>query len=63
MTRFVAGLVGLVHGLGLPVIAEGVEQQDEADVLDELGGGLPAGVPAQPPGARRGPAGLLGLLL
>jgi EAL domain-containing protein (putative c-di-GMP-specific phosphodiesterase class I) len=24
-------------GLGLPVIAEGVEQQDEADVLDELG--------------------------
>jgi EAL domain-containing protein (putative c-di-GMP-specific phosphodiesterase class I) len=26
-----------VHGLGLPVIAEGVEQQAEADRLDELG--------------------------
>jgi EAL domain-containing protein (putative c-di-GMP-specific phosphodiesterase class I) len=36
MARFVAGLVELVHGLGLPVIAEGVEQQHEADVLDEL---------------------------
>ena len=37
MARFVGGLVGLVHGLGLPVIAEGVEQQAEADLLDELG--------------------------
>jgi EAL domain-containing protein (putative c-di-GMP-specific phosphodiesterase class I) len=37
MARFVGGLVGLVHGLGLPVIAEGVEQQSEADLLDELG--------------------------
>ena len=37
MARFVGGLVGLVHGLGLPVIAEGVEQQVEADRLDELG--------------------------
>jgi diguanylate cyclase (GGDEF)-like protein len=37
MARFVGGLVGLVHGLGLPVIAEGVELQDEADRLDELG--------------------------
>ena len=37
MARFVGGLVGLVHGLGLPVIAEGVEQQGEADLLDELG--------------------------
>ena len=37
MSRFVGGLVGLVHGLGLPVVAEGVEQQEEADVLDELG--------------------------
>ena len=30
-------LVGLVHGLDLPVIAEGVEQPQEADRLDELG--------------------------
>ena len=37
MARFVGGLVGLVHGLGLPVIAEGVEQQAEADLLDGLG--------------------------
>ena len=37
MARFVGGLVGLVHGLGLPVIAEGVELQAEADLLDELG--------------------------
>jgi EAL domain-containing protein (putative c-di-GMP-specific phosphodiesterase class I) len=32
-----AGSSGWCTGLGLPVIAEGVEQQDEADVLDELG--------------------------
>jgi EAL domain-containing protein (putative c-di-GMP-specific phosphodiesterase class I) len=37
MARFVGGLVGLVHGLDLPVVAEGVEQQAEADRLDELG--------------------------
>jgi EAL domain-containing protein (putative c-di-GMP-specific phosphodiesterase class I) len=37
MASFVSGLVGLVHGLGLPVVAEGVEQQSEADRLDELG--------------------------
>jgi diguanylate cyclase len=37
MARFVGGLVGLVHGLGLPVVAEGVEQQAEADLLDALG--------------------------
>ena len=37
MARFVGGLVGLVHDLGLPVVAEGVEQQAEADRLDELG--------------------------
>jgi diguanylate cyclase (GGDEF)-like protein len=37
MAGFVGGLVGLVHGLGLPVIAEGVEQSAEADRLDELG--------------------------
>ena len=37
MARFVGGLVALVHGLGLPVVAEGVERQDEADQLDELG--------------------------
>ena len=37
MASFVGGLVGLVHGLGLPVVAEGVEHQVEADRLDELG--------------------------
>ena len=36
MSRFVGGLVGLVHDLGLPVIAEGVEREDEAARLDEL---------------------------
>jgi EAL domain-containing protein (putative c-di-GMP-specific phosphodiesterase class I) len=37
MARFVGGLVGLVHGLGLPGVAEGVARQAEADLLDELG--------------------------
>ena len=37
------GLVGLVHGLGLAVVAEGVEQPDEVDRLDELGVGYQQG--------------------
>jgi diguanylate cyclase (GGDEF)-like protein len=37
MASFVGGLIGLVHALGLPIVAEGVEQSDEADLLDELG--------------------------
>ena len=36
MSSFVGGLVGLVHDLGLPVIAEGVEREDEASRLDAL---------------------------
>ena len=36
MSAFVGGLVGLVHGLGLPVIAEGVEREEEAVRLDAL---------------------------
>ena len=37
MSAFVGGLVGLVHDLGLPVIAEGIEREQEAARLDGLG--------------------------
>jgi diguanylate cyclase (GGDEF)-like protein len=36
MGRFVGGLVDLIHGLGLPVVAEGVEDAADVARLDDL---------------------------
>ena len=37
MRAYAAGLVSLLHGLGLVVLAQGVDQEDELAVLWELG--------------------------
>lgn len=58
-SRFVGGLVGLVHDLGLPIIAEGVEREDEAAQLDELTVEFQRGFLACAAPAAAGPAGLL----